>query len=256
MEHLGSLVTQTKGDLRQAKDDFEILMKDYDVRVELPRKLYQQGVERVRNLETQLGKLEQEIVDRKARIEEAAAQSLYSQTADLEGELVVKRRRLETMKRRASAAKLLRDMTLRYRKEQSAALVGPVAGLVNRWLRLLTEDAYDSLDLNEEMLPMAVRGSRYSEPLPLESLSYGAHEQVIVLLRLAIGVLLSSKERNLVVIDDRLVNADAIRIKRLCLILQEVATKSCQVVLATCNDTPYAGIKGRVIRIPSDGKNS
>jgi len=256
MGHLGSLVTQTKGELRQAKDDLEILMKDYDVRVELPRKLYQQTLERVRNLETQLGKLEQEIVDRKARIEEAAAQSLYSQTADLEAELEVKRRRLETIKCRASAAKLLRDMILMYRKEQSAALVGPVAELVNRWLRLLTEDAYDSLDLNEEMLPVAVRSSRYSEPLPLESLSYGTHEQVIVLLRLAIGVLLSSKERNLVVIDDRLVNADAIRMKRLCLILQEVVTKSCQVVLATCNDTPYAGIKGWVIHIPSDGKNS
>ena len=106
------------------------------------------------------------------------------------------------------------------------------------------------------MLPVAVRSCRYSEPLPLESLSYGTHEQVIVLLRLAIGVLLSSKERNLVVIDDRLVNADVIRMKRLCLILQEVSMKSCQVVLAACNDTPYAGIKGWVIHIPSDGKNS
>jgi hypothetical protein len=35
-----------------------------------------------------------------------------------------------------------------------------------------------------------------------------------------------------------------------------VATKYCQVVIATCNDTPYAGIQGHVIRVPYDGKDS
>jgi len=68
------------------------------------------------------------------------------------------------------------------------------------------------------------------------------------------GVLLSNDERNLVVIDDRLVNADPVRMRRLCQILEEVATNHCQVVVATCNDTPYAGIRGEVIWVPEDGK--
>jgi uncharacterized protein YhaN len=131
-----------------------------------------------------------------------------------------------------------------------------VAELVNKWLCRLTEDVYDALELNTELLPTEVRNSRYGMPLPLESLSYGTHEQIIVLLRLAMGVLLSQKERHLVVIDDRLVNADAIRMKRLGLIFQEVATNFCQVVVATCNDTPYAGVRGRVIRVPLDGQQA
>lgn len=256
LEHLAILVMQATDELRCARDDLDTLMQDYEARVEVPRKLHQQTVEYVRALEYQSGQLQQHIVDRKARIEEAAAQGLYSQTADLEADLEVKRRRLESVKRRAEATRLLRDVVLAHRKGQSVALIGPVSELVNKWLRLLTEDAYDALALNEELLPVAVRSNRYGEPLPLDSLSYGTHEQVIVLLRLAIGVLLSQRERNLVVIDDRLVNADAVRMKRLCLILQEVASNACQVVVATCNDTPYAGIRGHVIRVPADGRAS
>jgi DNA repair protein SbcC/Rad50 len=93
---------------------------------------------------------------------------------------------------------------------------------------------------------------RYGLDLPLGSLSHGAQEQVVVLLRLAIACLVSGGERNLVVIDDRLVNADAMRMKRLCLILAEVA-KSCQIVIATCSEAPYAGLGARVVRVPGDG---
>ncbi len=66
------------------------------------------------------------------------------------------------------------------------------------------------------------------------------------------GILLSKDERNLVVIDDRLVNADPVRMRHLCQILEEVATNHCQVVVATCNDTPYAGIPAEAIQVPWD----
>jgi len=253
VKHLESQIEQAKEGFDQIKNDLDTLLKGYEVAVELPKKLHHQAGELVRNLEIQLKKIEQEMVDRKARIEEAASQGVYSEMADLEALLDVKRKRLETLKRRAEGTRLLQEMVLAYKKDQSAALVGPVAGLVNGWLRLLTEGTYETLELSEEMIPVAVRSNRYDELMPLESLSFGTHEQVIVLLRLAIGVLLSNKERNLVVIDDRLVNADTIRLKRLCLILEEVATKFCQVVVATCNDTPYAGIKGHIIHVPLDG---
>jgi DNA repair protein SbcC/Rad50 len=78
--------------------------------------------------------------------------------------------------------------------------------------------------IDQDLKPTGVRVRRYGLDLPLSSLSHGAKEQVIVLLRLAIACLISGGERNLVVIDDRLVNADAVRMKRLCLILAEVAT--------------------------------
>lgn len=258
LDHLESLVVDAKEKLLSAKRGLDNLMKDYEIKVELPKKLHQQAMDSQQDLEIQVAKIQQEIVDRKARIEEAAAQGLYSQVTDLEAELEAKKRRLASVKRRAEAARLIREMITAYKREQSAALAGPLAELINKWLRLLTEDAYDVLELNEELFPVAVRSSRYGDLLPVESLSYGTHEQVVALVRLAMGILLSksSGERHLVVIDDRLVNADAIRMKRLCLILQEVALQACQVVVATCNDSPYAGIKGHVIHVPSDGRDS
>ena len=38
--------------------------------------------------------------------------------------------------------------------------------------------------------------------------------------------------------------------------LEEVGSKNCQVVVATCDDTRYSGITGHTIRVPLDGKPS
>ena len=256
VENLDSLLIQSEAHLHDAKESLSTAKGDYELRVELPRRLHQQGMESAKTLDEQFSQISDGLVDRTARIEEAAAQGLYSQTADLEGALQAKLRRLEVIQRRAAAAKLLREIVGVYRMGQSAALAVPVAEIVENWLPLLTDDAYDSLDLGEELLPISVHSRRYDAPLPLESLSYGTYEQVVVLVRLALGILLSSDQRNLVIIDDRLVNADSVRMKRLCLILEEVASKSCQVVVATCDDTRYSGIAGQIIRVPFDGRPS
>ena len=52
------------------------------------------------------------------------------------------------------------------------------------------------------IFPVGVSNPEYDEVLPPDCLSY------VVLLRRAIGALLSRDERNRVVIDDRSVNAD------------------------------------------------
>lgn len=207
-------------------------------------------------LQDQIRKIDSDIIDRRARIEESAAQGLYSQTSDIEALLDLKQRRFQSLKLEADSIKLLHDMFIALRKDQSTAIAGPVSDMVSKWLAELTDETYGGLELNEELLPVAVRSKRFESSLPLDSLSYGTYEQIVVLLRLALGVILSRDERNLVVIDDRLVNADPLRMKRLSLILQEVATNSCQIIVATCNDTPYLGINGRVISVPADGKIS
>ena len=98
------------------------------------------------------------------------------------------------------------------------------------------------------MLPQGVHSERYDQAMPLSSLSYGTYEQVVVLLRLAIGVLLSRGERQLVILDDRLVNADEERMARLCRILQEAA-EHCQILVASCRQAPYASLEARTLRI-------
>jgi len=254
-ENLQAALAKETEALKQAEEDFAGLLTEYRIRVEEPRAQYDEALERLRGLEEQMQSVEREIVDRNARIEEAVSKDFYSSTGDLEALLDLKRRRLNQVTRQAEAVKLLRDMVQAFKKEQSTALSGPVAELINRWLLTLTSGSYDSVQIDENLFPVGIFNPQYDEALPLKCLSYGTHEQVIVLLRLAIGVHLSNSERNLVVIDDRLVNADPIRMRRLCQILEEVATNHCQVVVATCNDTPYAGVREKkTIPVPGDGR--
>jgi len=239
--------------LEQAREGLAAILVEYKIRVEEPKAQYADALTVVQDLGTQMQSVEKEIVDRKARIEEAVSEGFYSRIGDLEASLEATKRNLDRVTRQAEAAKLLYELMQAFKKEQSTALSGPVANLVNRWLTQLTDGSYDSVGMNENIFPVGVSNPRYDATLPLECLSYGTHEQVIVLLRLAMGVLLSKDERNLIVIDDRLVNADPIRMRRLCRILEEVANH-CQVVVATCNDTPYAGVPGKVIPVPGDGR--
>ncbi len=252
MDSLRKLLADSQEEVRKATATLDDLLEGYETKVVTPKRLHEQAQDRVRELEKQLGEFRTKITATLARIEESAAQGNYSLLADLEIDIGWKRQRVEVLKRRAEGAKLLHDLVLAREKERSAALSGPIQELVNRWLGLLTEDNYDALRIDHDLKPTGVHVARYGADLPLTSLSHGAQEQVVVLLRLGIGVLVSKEERNLVVIDDRLVNADAVRMKRLCLILQEAA-KTCQIVIATCNDTPYAGLGAHIVRVPSDG---
>lgn len=251
-DQLRKLLADSQEEVRKATATLDELLDGYEAKVVTPKRLHEQAQGRVRELEKQLGEFRTKIAATLARIEESAAQGNYGLLADLEIDIGWKRQRVEVHKRRAEGAKLLHDLVLAREKERSAALSGPIQELVNRWLRLLTEDNYDALRIDHDLKPTGVHVARYGADLPLTSLSHGAQEQVVVLLRLGIGVLVSGGERNLVVIDDRLVNADAVRMKRLCLILQEAA-KTCQIVIATCNDTPYAGVGAHIVRVPSDG---
>ncbi len=241
---------------QQLTADLDNIISNYEKEVVEPRKLYKEKERLQKVLLEQIRKIESDIIDRRARIEESAAQGIYSQTSDREALLDLKNRRFQNLKLEADSIKLLRDMFIALRKDQSKALGSPISELVNKWLIDLTDDTYEGLELNDELLPVSVQNKRYNTPIPLDYLSYGTYEQIVVLLRLALGVILSENERNLVVIDDRLVNADPLRMKRLSRILDEVATNHCQIIVATCNDTPYLGITGRVISVPADGKIS
>lgn len=252
IEQLRKLLAGAEEAVRKATTALDAFLSDYEEKVVTPKRLHEQAQRRVRELEKQLGDLGTKIAAALARIEESAAQGNHSLLADTEIEVAWKRRRVEVLRRRAEGAKLLHDLVFAHEKQRSAALSGPIQELVNRWLRLLTEDNYDALQIDHDLKPTGVHMARYGADLPLTSLSHGAQEQVVVLLRLGIAVLVSDAERNLVVIDDRLVNADPVRMKRLCLILQEGA-KACQIVIATCNDTPYAGVGAHIVRVPADG---
>jgi DNA repair protein SbcC/Rad50 len=252
VEALAEAVAKAKAVVKEREGELKTVREAYRERVEAPRRRRAEVEKALAGLERERRTLESERADRMARIEEVAALSLDARIGDLEGRLGVARRRLAVVERRAEAARVLQRLAENRLQRRAGELVAPVAELVNRWLERLTGKAYRGLALDENLVPVDLQVSRYEEALPLSSLSYGTYEQVVVLLRLAIGVLLSGEERQLVVLDDRLVNADAERMERLREILAE-AGERCQVLIATCREEEYEGLAGRVLRLGEVG---
>ena len=75
----------------------------------------------------------------------------------------------------------------------------------------------------------------------IEDLSFGTREQLMFLVRLSLGRLLSrAKElgRQCVILDDPLVNTDPARQRAALRIIEEAATET-QVIVFTCHPTSY-----------------
>ncbi len=137
-----------------------------------------------------------------------------------------------------------------FKKQRALAIGAPIRKYVDPWLRKLSGGAFDSLSMDEFLQPdFAILNDKVNR-ISLASLSYGTAEQVVVLIRLAIAVLLSEKEKNLVILDDRLVNADPVRLQRMLSIIDEIS-ENCQIVISTCEDARYLGLAANVIRLLS-----
>ncbi|MBK8233907.1 MAG: hypothetical protein IPK72_25865 [Candidatus Eisenbacteria bacterium] len=150
-EQLGKLIATSEEEARKTTEAHDAFLAEYEEKVVTPKRLHQQAQNRLSELEKQISDLRTQIASTLARIEEAAAQGNYSRLADTEIELDWKKRRVEVLKRRAEGAKLLKDLVVAHDKQRSAALSGPIQELVNRWLRLLTEDNYDVLQIDHDL---------------------------------------------------------------------------------------------------------
>ena len=205
------------------------------------------------SLDGDLSRLRRQVADRAARRDEIMKAGLHDRIDELEARLEARRQRRQTLERRASAARLLGEMVAAYRESTEEELSRPVEHWMTRWWAQLSGGGYDSVELDATLIPRSAGSSRYEAAMPFSSLSYGSCEQIIVLLRLAIGVSLSTSERQLVVLDDRLVNSDPARMERFCRILEE-AGEHCQVFVATCNESLYSSLDANRISVPDDGR--
>ncbi len=252
-DNLSRLVSEAELRFSEKSRELGNLLAGYEENVIRPRKMYGELESRVEKLREQINRIENEINVKSALIDEAVNDNSYERTEAVETKLEEAKSRQQVLQRRAEAVRLLKNLADGYERRRTQTLSAPIGRIVNPWISFLTDGGYSSLGLDDALKPSSVSLSAYNSELPVNSLSYGMQEQVIVLLRLAIGVVVSGENRNLVVIDDRLVNADTVRMKRLSEILENAA-KHCQIVIATCNDTPYASLDAKIIRVPAGGQ--
>lgn len=233
-------------------EELQALDERIRVEIEEPRRDLQRLRSETEAIETQHRELMERRTDRRARLDEAGALGLDRRLAELASQREATAKRLDTVARRAQAVAMLQRLFELRRRMQSHSWVEPVAQLVRSWMDRVSSGRTVSVDLDNRMLPTEVELAEVAETLPITSLSHGAREQLVVLLRLALGVALSQDERQLVVLDDRLVNADDERSSALCEILQEVAA-DCQILIATCRPAAYEGLEARRIEIERRG---
>jgi len=252
-QHLVSRLEEKAQEVSEQEANRDRLETAFQERVEKPRAALEDLESQMDAVQEALHEDQKEEAGILSALETLSQDNLYSRIGDREASLAMKKARLRTLQRRAKGAKVLWNLAQELREERTGVLAGPVSERLSGWLAELTDGAYDGVTLSADLKPAEVWVSRYGAGLEMGELSHGTQEQLVVLLRLAIAMALSQEERQLIVLDDRLVNSDPIRMRRFRPILKEAAD-SCQILLATCNETPYAGLPGRVVRVPEDGK--
>jgi len=156
---------------------------------------------------------------------------LKEKRSSLEAQLKEREAYLEGLK--------LLDERIRVKRGDVAQQVhGPLQKRINQLLRSLTGLKYDGILFDEKLAPTGVQVSGLIEPEPWGRLSYGLREQISVLTRLALGEITGETEKQMVVLDDPLVNTDDQRMVEMFHIFEALSDKL-QVVILTCHGRNY-----------------
>ncbi len=120
------------------------------------------------------------------------------------------------------------------REKQFGAVMGPIQDRVLRWMRVLRIGGYESIRFNDQFLPeKLIAGGGATEWLLGEE-STGTIEQIALMVRLALGSVLSTPEEPvLAILDDPLTHSDGVRLDRMRAVLRNAASGDTSSVPAT-----------------------
>lgn len=248
--HLEGEISKATEEWETRRKEVERLSREYEEKVDAPQKRAKSAEKAVNTLSDRIRDIDVEKAGHERDIERYTSEGVYTKEGDLEAEIAVLKARVSVLERRAEAIKLLRSVLEECQEVRTHALTQPLREVMVPWFRELTGGAYDGVEIGPNIVPTEAT-LRNGQRIPAGWLSYGTSEQVVVLVRLAMGILAGKVDRQTVVLDDRLVNADPVRARRLASIVEQAGEK-CQVLMTTCNDAAYSGMEVQVIRVPGD----
>lgn len=186
----------------------------------------------------------------RGRLQAWGAEGLEERQRGLQGELAAIRRRVDEFERQARALTLLRDLLEAKRQELTRQLNEPLREKLMHYLHVLFSDRNGDLNivLGDDLMPVElVRNDSYAA---LDTLSFGAREQVGLISRLAYADLLKEAgQPTLIMLDDALVHSDSTRLSQMKRILFDAAQRH-QILLFTCHPERWRdmGVTARAIR--------
>lgn len=156
----------------------------------------------------------------------------------------------DAARREAWSARVLCELLGRRQRAQAQRLVGPLEDELGAAFAQLTGDESRRVFLGQD-LAIEGAGRRREEAVAFSSLSQGTREQLLLCLRLAVARRLAVDEPQVLILDDVLVNTDAVRQQRV-LDLLERESGALQIIVLTCHAERYRGVGRRLEMRRSD----
>ncbi len=149
--------------------------------------------------------------------------------------------------RKAGAVKLLHDLFLEEQKALADQFTEPLIARISGYLECLFGPgarAVVTLENNDFVGLQLVRPSDGAGPLPFDTLSGGAREQVAAAVRLAMAEVLAQAHGGClpVVFDDAFAYSDPERVRTLQRMLDRAAGQGLQVIVLTCTPSDYTAL--------------
>jgi DNA repair exonuclease SbcCD ATPase subunit len=204
-----------------------------------------QKQERLRQAEDELHRL-------RGRLE--GSEGLHLKRADAAAALRTCTDELARERLEADAHKLLRELFDQGRENQVRQVMGPISDRVQTWARQLGLHDLPPLRFSDSFLPDGFTHPRSAEEtLGLEQESYGIAELLSLLVRLALGGILTRQAPVMAIFDDPLAHTDALRRRRFMEILHQTAqsnpathppTGPMQILILTCHPEWFDELPG------------
>ena len=224
-------------DLDQKTRACKVYQDEIDEKENQPIKTSEELNNNIESLEKEIQGIKVNNAGMESKLEVLSSQS--TDTCSIEENLAQLKNKENELELEAKSIKLLYELTDFYHEKTIDQLSEPIRAQVNQDLEKIIGPKY-SLIFSKKMKPESINVN--GEEADINNLSYGAQEQIWYLFRLALGVILSKDEPQLVVLDDPLVNTDPERMQTALQILQEYADKM-QIIVVTCDVDKYSSLK-------------
>lgn len=170
-----------------------------------------------------------------------AAEGAYSALAEVEDRLASLAEKIGRQQLENAAIKLLYETVEMRRRQAVEEVVAPVAQRATSSLQRIAGPRFCEIRFEESFVPGGVAPRMAAAPVDLVRLSGGEQEQVHFAVRLALADVVAGGQRQLLVLDDALVNTDPGRMSRIRTILKETAQRF-QVLILSCHPELYASL--------------
>jgi DNA repair exonuclease SbcCD ATPase subunit len=210
--------------------------------------------EAVSALEKQVRENEEKYNRIKGRLE--GSEGLHAQRTALGARVDELTHRVERESLERDAVDRLYELFEESREKQLGTLMGPIHDRVLNWMRVLDIGDYKEVRFGDSFLPEKLVRRDGTAEFCVDEESTGAQEQIGMLVRVALGSLLTTAEPTVAILDDPLTHCDVGRLNRMRVILRRAAEGDSklsppagllQIIILTCHPEWFRDERATVI---------